>query len=152
MDAYDLRMGTFAAKQHSPDQKKKNFERFIQEKRGFIRTSNGYNNSDPEKIVSEERPPAISKPGPALVTNFDNKYNLNSSYADDKGRYKIALKPNSHDAKVLKQAKKSTFLKNLKESNIKHYYDQMGSPDLTRKDSPKGSSGLDKHETSDYYP
>ena len=45
MDAYDYRMQTFGGKQ--AQDKVKNFDKFIQEKRGFIRTSNGFYNNNP---------------------------------------------------------------------------------------------------------
>ena len=51
MDAFDLRMQTFGGMQADPEYKKKNFDKFIAEKRGFIRTSNGFINSNPMKIV-----------------------------------------------------------------------------------------------------
>jgi hypothetical protein len=51
MDAFDLRMHTFGGKQADPEYKRKNFDKFIAEKRGFIRTSNGFINSNPMKIV-----------------------------------------------------------------------------------------------------
>jgi hypothetical protein len=51
MDAFDVRMQTFGGKQADPEYKKKNFDKFIAEKRGFIRTSNGFLNSNPMMIV-----------------------------------------------------------------------------------------------------
>ena len=52
MDAYDIRMGTFGG-DHAKNKADK-FNKFIEEKRGFIRTTNLYNNSDPMNIVAEE--------------------------------------------------------------------------------------------------
>jgi hypothetical protein len=40
MDAYDLRMSTFGGNQ--TEGKKKNYDKFIAEKRGFLRASNGF--------------------------------------------------------------------------------------------------------------
>jgi hypothetical protein len=51
MDAYDLRMSTFGGK--TKIDKEKNYDKFISEKRGFIRTSNGYLNNDITKIIRE---------------------------------------------------------------------------------------------------
>ena len=50
MDAYDIRMGTFGG-EHAKNKHGK-FDKFIEEKRGFIRTTNMYNNSDPMNIVA----------------------------------------------------------------------------------------------------
>jgi hypothetical protein len=72
MDAWDMRMSTFGGK-HAL-QKESHKDKFIAEKRGFIRTSNGFMNSDPEKIMEYEGQPRVEKPGPAFVTNYDNKY------------------------------------------------------------------------------
>jgi hypothetical protein len=52
MDAYDMRMSTFGGTQTKD--KAKNYDKFISEKRGFIRTSNGFYNTDPLRIVNQE--------------------------------------------------------------------------------------------------
>lgn len=52
MDAHDVRMGTFGG-EHAKNKQQK-FDKFIEEKRGFIRTTNLYENSDPVKIVANE--------------------------------------------------------------------------------------------------
>ena len=52
MDAFDTRMSTFGGKQAAA--KGKNYDKFIAEKRGFIRTTNGFYNTDPMNIVREE--------------------------------------------------------------------------------------------------
>jgi hypothetical protein len=52
MDAFDLRMSTFGGK--TKDSKAANYDKFISEKRGFIRASNGYENHDTSKIVEQE--------------------------------------------------------------------------------------------------
>lgn len=52
MDAFDMQMSTFGGKSHKGS--KKNMANFVQEKRGFIRTSNGYVNIDPLKITETE--------------------------------------------------------------------------------------------------
>ena len=52
MDAFDTRMSTFGGKQK--EEKGKYFDKFIAEKRGFIRTSNAYASANPEKIVEAE--------------------------------------------------------------------------------------------------
>lgn len=44
MDVFDVRMQTFGGKSKSKLQKKPNFDKFIAEKRGFIRASNLYHN------------------------------------------------------------------------------------------------------------
>lgn len=72
MDAFDLRMGTFGGIQAK--NKEQHYDKFIQEKRGFIRTINGYDSKDPAVIVDYERNPRIYAPGPEFETNYDNKY------------------------------------------------------------------------------
>jgi len=109
MDAFDVRMSTFGGK--NPPDKKQNFDRFISEKRGFIRTSNGFYNNNPYKIVQNE----ISQrkktgPGPAFKTNFDNKYGERSAFATDDGRYKESLNTNKQNVDTLKSAEKAKFL------------------------------------------
>ena len=51
MDAFDTRMSTFGGKYAEKETKKKNFDKFIAEKRGFLRTTNQFQNYDPMKIV-----------------------------------------------------------------------------------------------------
>ena len=51
MDAFDVRMSTFGGKNADKANKKKNFDKFIAEKRGFIRTTNQFYNQDPYKII-----------------------------------------------------------------------------------------------------
>jgi hypothetical protein len=126
MDAYDLRMSTFGGK--SKKDKEKNYDKFISEKRGFIRTSNGYVNNDITKIIREETIQQVDAPGPAFITNYDNKYNQWDVFANDEGRYKQALNTNKHDETVLKGAERSKYQGNLKLSSIKFDQDEMGSP------------------------
>ena len=64
MDAFDVRMQTFGGK--LADSKGKHFDKFIQEKRGFLRTSNGYYNNNPYKIVQSETADRVRMPGPAF--------------------------------------------------------------------------------------
>ena len=52
MDAFDLRMQTFGGKNKA--NKEKNYDKFIQEKRGFIRITNGYESNNPLEIVKNE--------------------------------------------------------------------------------------------------
>jgi hypothetical protein len=52
MDAFDLRMQTFGGL--NAKNKDKNFDKFMQEKRGFIRMTNGYHNSEPLDILKNE--------------------------------------------------------------------------------------------------
>lgn len=49
MDAFDLRMSTFGGK--TKEGKAGNYDKFISEKRGFIRTSNGFENNNALTIV-----------------------------------------------------------------------------------------------------
>lgn len=49
MDAWDMRMSTFGGKNALLKESHK--DKFIAEKRGFIRSSNGFVNSSPEKIL-----------------------------------------------------------------------------------------------------
>ena len=86
MDAYDLRMQTFGGNQTK--NKEKNFNQFISEKRGFIRTSNLYESPNAIDIVNREITPRIKGPGPAFHCSYDNKYNETTAYAHDKGRVK----------------------------------------------------------------
>ena len=44
MDAFDVRMSTFGGRNADKAAKKKNFDKFIAEKRGFIRTTNQFYN------------------------------------------------------------------------------------------------------------
>jgi len=44
MDAFDVRMSTFGGKNAEKAAKKKNYDKFIAEKRGFIRTTNQFYN------------------------------------------------------------------------------------------------------------
>lgn len=57
MDAFDVRMQTFGGKQK--ENKAKNYDKFIAEKRGFLRSSNSYVNSDPMEIVKKEMPQIV---------------------------------------------------------------------------------------------
>lgn len=59
MDAFDTRMSTFGGKHAEKATKKKNFDKFIAEKRGFLRTTNLYQNHDPMKIVKHEKPKIV---------------------------------------------------------------------------------------------
>jgi len=54
MDAYDIRMSTFGGARMNQADKSRAYEQFIGEKRGFIRTSNGFYSTDPLVIVNEE--------------------------------------------------------------------------------------------------
>ena len=104
MDVYDTRMGTFGG-DHAKN-KNANFDKFIEEKRGFIRTTNLYQNSDPMNIVAAEAlhrntKGGVNAPGPAFETNFDNKYQQNTVFANSDGRVKEALKPNKLTSEFL---------------------------------------------------
>lgn len=85
MDAFDMQMSTFGGTQKKS---KKNMANFVQEKRGFIRTSNGYVNHDPFKITESEYKQPLRGSGPAFVCNYDNKYPEKTSYANTEGRIK----------------------------------------------------------------
>ena len=74
MDAFDTRMSTFGGKHADKATKKKNFDKFIAEKRGFLRTTNQFYNADTSKIMKFEQPEIVQKPGPALDVSYDNKY------------------------------------------------------------------------------
>ena len=71
MDAFDMQMSTFGG---AHKKSKKNIANFVQEKRGFIRTSNGYINNDPYKITESEYKQPLTGSGPAFVCSYDNKY------------------------------------------------------------------------------
>ena len=75
--------------------KQKNFDRFMAEKRGFIRTSNGYENNNPIKITQSEIQSPIKGPGPAFETSYDNKYKEKTSFAQSDGRVNENLNINS---------------------------------------------------------
>lgn len=94
MDAYDIRMSTFGGSQAKHIDKSKAYDQFISEKRGFIRTSNGFYNNDPLIIVNEEKNERILAPGPAFECNYDNKYREGTSFSNDLGRFKQALNTN----------------------------------------------------------
>ena len=53
-------------------------------------------------------------------------------FASDEGRYKKHLNVNDHDEDILKNAEKSVFLDELKNTNIKFTQDEMGCPNLNR--------------------
>lgn len=134
MDAFDIRMSTFGGKQHNEDKKKKNFDKFIAEKRGFIRTTNQFYNQDPYTIIQQERTKAVQRPGPALRVNFDNKYQPESSFATDDGRVKQELNVNRHDEEVLKGAPRTELLGVLRDSNIKFDLDEKGADEFKQRD------------------
>ena len=93
MDAFDTRMQTFGGAQKS--MKKDRQDKFMAEKRGFIRASNGYTNNNPLKITQSEIKSPIKGPGPAFETNYDNRYRDKTSFADAYGRVKEDLNINS---------------------------------------------------------
>ena len=99
MDAFDLRMQTFGGEQAKT--KNSNFDKFIQEKRGFIRLSNGYENNCPIKIVNDEYKSPLIGSGPAFETSYDNKYKQTTSFASDMGRYKEPLNINKQNSEVI---------------------------------------------------
>ena len=107
MDAFDLRMQTFGGAQTK--NKEKNFDKFISEKRGFIRTSNLYQSNNPVEIVNKEINAKIMKPGPAFHCSYDNKYPEATSYAHDKGRVKQALDTNKHDKNILAKVERPEY-------------------------------------------
>ena len=123
MDAFDLRMSTFGGKNKAD--KAKHYDKFISEKRGFIRASNGYENNDPTKVHIEQNP-RVMAPGPAFECNYDNKYKQWDMYANDEGRVKQALNTNKHDKNVLLAGEKAKYQGNLKLSSIKFDQDEMG--------------------------
>ena len=88
MDAFNIKMSTFGGKHGSLENKQRNYDKFIAEKRGFIRTTNEYINSDPLKIVELETNPRVQRPGPAFECNYDNKYQQATAYATEAGRVK----------------------------------------------------------------
>lgn len=60
-------------------------------KRGFIRTSNGYQSTDPKLILDEIR--AFTPEKNLHKEQFDGKYKPNTSYASDRGRIKKDMFP-----------------------------------------------------------
>ena len=132
MDAFDTRMSTFGGKQKQD--KEKYFDKFIAEKRGFIRTSNAYQNASPQKIVECEvvdpHRIEVQRPGPAFKQSYDNKYKRTTSFANDDGRVKIPLNVNKQKQAFLKTAERVRAMDELKNSNIKFDQDEMGSPML----------------------
>lgn len=73
---------------------------------GFIRSTKGYEGSDPVMMHNAEVPERVLAPGPAFETNYDNKYKQKTVFANADGRVKIALKPNMHDSEILKAAER----------------------------------------------
>lgn len=71
MDAYDTRIGTFGKQETD---KSEIYEKFIREKMGFVRSTKGYEGSDPVIMHNAEVPERVMAPGPAFETNYDNKY------------------------------------------------------------------------------
>ena len=134
MDAFDTRMSTFGGKSADKGNKKKNFDKFIAEKRGFLRTTNQFYNNDTQKIAKFEKPKIVQKPGPALNVSYDNKYKQNTSFATDQGRFKQELKVNQADEKKLKSANKTEMMEALKYSNIRFDFDEKGAEEFQRED------------------
>lgn len=113
-----MRMQTFGGTQTK--NKKDNFDKFISEKRGFIRTSNGYANNNPMKITAEEIKQAIKGPGPAFATSYDNKYQQRTGYADSVGRFNENLDINGKQRpEMLAKSEKTKPRYDLKNSNFK---------------------------------
>ena len=127
MDAFDLRMQTFGGTQK--DVKHTHFDKFIQEKRGFIRLSNGYANNDCLKVVEHEHVKPLIGSGPAFKTSYDNKYKQSTSFASDTGRYKNPLNVNQHTKEELQTAEKVDPLYELKDSNIRFVHPELGEPE-----------------------
>ncbi len=90
----------------------------MQEKGAFIRTSNLYQNSDPRNIHKFEFKEPIKGPGPAFQTSYDNRYNENTAFASDKGRFHEPLNINNKPQFLIKGEKAEQF-DDLKETNIK---------------------------------
>lgn len=103
MDAYDTRVGSFG--QQETD-KEGIYQKFIREKMGFIRSTQGYEGSDPVVMHNAEVPERVLAPGPAFETSYDNRYKQETSFANADGRVKIPLDPNRHDSEVLKAAER----------------------------------------------
>lgn len=148
MDAFDLRMQTFGKDQAR--NKANHFDKFIQEKRGFIRLSNGYTNNDPMSVVEKEYQSPLVGSGPAFQTSYDNKYKQSTSFASDTGRYKNPLNVNKHKEEDLKKAEKVDPLYELKDSNIRFVHPELGeSPAVTGEDSRVTSkSAIHRSNTS----
>ena len=125
MDAFDNRMQTFGGRPAM--EKDKNFDKYISEKRGFLRTSNGFSTNDPMKLVERE---IENKPvkNREFVTTYDNKYKQTTSFATDAGRVKEALKPNRQNSQAFKNHEKAIFQSYLKNSNIRFMNDEFGPP------------------------
>ena len=126
MDAFDIRMQTFGG--NSAKNKSNHFDKFIQEKRGFIRLSNNYENNDPLRVLRDEYVQPLSGSGPAFKTSYDNKYKQHTSFANDQGRYKNAINVNQHKKEDLLKAEKVDPLYDLKESNIKFQHPELDAP------------------------
>lgn len=130
MDAFDMRISTFGGKD-SPAKNKRDMKDagFAQDKRAFIRTSNGYENNDPFKITEQEYVQPIKGSGPAFEVNYDNKYKQNTAFANDQGRVKDQLNINTQNTKaLLDDAERATPLVQLKDSSIKFQHPELGEP------------------------
>ena len=132
MDAFDMQMSTFGGKNKNSN---KNMANFVQEKRGFIRTSNGYNNIDPFRITEMEYKQPLRGSGPAFVCNYDNKYSEKTSYAHADGRVKPQLNINTQDGQEVTDIERVSPHYNLKQSNIKFNNPEHG--DNTARDDQK---------------
>ena len=105
MDAFDIRMQTFGGNQKA--QKAKYQDKFMSEKRGFIRTINGYSDSNPHSALKEGSltTKVLNR---EFITNFDNRYKETTSFATSDGRFKQALDTNKQTDEDLKSAQRVT--------------------------------------------
>ena len=110
MDAFNLQMSTFGG--NSFDDRSKNYNEFISEKRGFLRAINGYSSID-----LKQGSPLRCENGPnAFLTSFDNRYKEKTACATDRARPLNINQssPNSSFEKVEP-------IKRNKQTNIKSY-------------------------------
>ena len=142
MDAFDLRMSTFGGRNASAVEKQKNFDKFIAEKRGFIRTTNCYKNNDPMKVLATEQNARVAAPGPAFKTSYDNKYNQRTVFATDAGRVKQALNANQQSEAELIAHEKTKMLDQLKCSNFKFENGEAGTQQMKDADRARDRARL----------
>ena len=115
MDAYDTRIGTFGMQ--SGD-KGEIHSKFIREKMGFIRSTPGYEGSNPVVMHNADVPERVLAPGPAFETSYDNRYQQRTVCANADGRVKISLQTNLHDSETLKKAERVRPSETPKKINI----------------------------------
>lgn len=130
MDAFNVQMSTFGGTQAKDKHKK--VDKFMQEKGGYINMQTKLANSDTKAFQRGN--------GPALQSNFTNKYKEQSSFATN--RFKEPLNINKVTTDLLETAEKIESLDELKESSIRFLH-----PDNTNNSRFKCITNMADHQS-----